>query len=58
MEKWGITVQREWLSLFVATERPDTGRFIVMHFDSGSIRRILTALEERSGRTPQILGER
>jgi serine/threonine-protein kinase len=58
MEKWGITVQREWVSLFVATERPDTGRFIVMHFDSGSIRRILTALEERSGRTPQILGER
>ena len=57
MERWGITVQREWVSLFVATERPDTGRFIVMHFDSSSIRRILSALEERSGRTSQILGE-
>ena len=57
MERWGIAVQREWVSLFVATERPDTGRFIVMHFDSRSIRRILSALEERSGRTPQVLGE-
>ena len=57
MERWGITVQREWVSLFVAADRPDTGRFIVMHFESSSIRRILAALEERSGRTPQILGE-
>ena len=57
MERWGITVQREWVSLFVATDRPDTGRFIVMHFESRSVRRILAALEERSGRTPQILGE-
>jgi hypothetical protein len=58
MERWGITVQREWVSLFVGTERPDTGRFIVMHFDSTLIRKILAALEERTGRTPQMLGER
>jgi hypothetical protein len=57
LEKWGVSVQRDWVSLFVTTERADTGRFIVMRFESGSIRRILAALEERSGRTAQVLGE-
>ena len=58
LEKWGISFNRDWVSLFVATNQPDTGRFIVMHFDEGSIRGVLTALEERTGRKPQILGER
>jgi hypothetical protein len=58
LEKWGISVQRDWVSLLVASGRPDTGRFIVMRFDDGSIRRVLTALEERTGRKAQILRER
>jgi hypothetical protein len=58
LEKWGISVQRDWVSLLVAASQPDTGRFIVMHFDEGSIRGVLTALEERTGRKPHILGER
>lgn len=58
LEKWGISVSRDWVSLFVATNHPDTGRFIVMNFDEGSIRGVLAALEERTGRKPQILGER
>jgi tRNA A-37 threonylcarbamoyl transferase component Bud32 len=57
LERWGISVHRDWVSLFVATDQPDTGRFLVMHFDDGSIRGVLTALEERTGRKPQILGE-
>ena len=58
LEKWGISVHRDWVSLLVAASQPDTGRFIVMHFDEGAIRGVLTALEERTGRTPHILGER
>jgi serine/threonine protein kinase len=58
LEKFGISIERDWLSLFVATDRRDSGRFVVMHFDDGSIRRVLAALEERTGRTPQIVGER
>ena len=57
MEKWGISVHRDWVSLLVATNQPDTGRFIVMHFNDEVIPGVLTALEARTGRNPQILGE-
>ena len=58
LEKWGISVHRDWVSLLVAANEPDTGRFIVMHFDEAMVRRVLAALEDRTGRKPHILGER
>jgi hypothetical protein len=58
LEKWGISTTHDWVSLLVAANEPDTGRFIVMHFDENVIRGVLTALEERTGRKPHVLGER
>jgi serine/threonine protein kinase len=49
--KFGIFVDRPWISL--ETETDD--RFIVLLVDEGAVKRILAAVEERTGRKPAIL---
>lgn len=50
--KFGIFVDRPWISL--ETDTPD--KFIVFLVDEGIVRKLLTALEERTGRKPEIVG--
>jgi serine/threonine-protein kinase len=56
LENWGIFVQYEhdWVSL--ETDSEAAGRFIVMRLDEGAVRRMLDALEERTGLEPQMIG--
>jgi serine/threonine-protein kinase len=46
-----IYVERQWISLRTST----THQFVSMRFDDVLIPRVLLALEERTGRTPQIV---
>ncbi|MGH9349790.1 MAG: serine/threonine-protein kinase [Vicinamibacterales bacterium] len=49
----GIVVTRDWISLRTST----TDQFIAMRFDDMLVRRVLLALEERTGRRPQLIAE-
>jgi predicted Ser/Thr protein kinase len=59
LELLGIAVVRHWIALETNTEDATTGsRFIVMSLDDGLVRTVLSALEERTGRAAQIIGQR
>jgi len=47
----GIYVEREWISLRTTT----THQFVSLRFDEVLVPRVLLALEERTGRTPQLV---
>jgi serine/threonine-protein kinase len=49
----GIVVARDWISLRTNTK----DQFVAMRFDELLIRRILLALEERTGRRPELLAQ-
>ena len=49
----GIVVARDWISLRTNTR----DQFVAMRFDELLVRRILLALEERTGRRPELLAQ-
>lgn len=49
----GIVVARDWISLRTTTR----DQFVAMRFDELLVRRILLALEERTGRKPELLAQ-
>jgi eukaryotic-like serine/threonine-protein kinase len=49
----GIVVAREWISLRTNTK----DQFVAMRFDDVLVRRVLLALEERTGRKPELIAE-
>lgn len=51
--KWGIFVERHWISLRTET---DDG-FVILRVNDEQVRKVLTALEERTGRTAQRVAE-
>ena len=46
--------RRHWIAVRTTTEP----RFVILRFDEAQIENVLTALEARTGRTPQIVGKR
>jgi serine/threonine-protein kinase len=51
--RMGIFVGREWIALRTNTRH----QFVAMRFDDVVVKRVLLALEERTGRTPQFIEE-
>jgi serine/threonine-protein kinase len=51
LSKFGIAVSREWISLRTSTDE----QFVAMRFDEVIIKRVLLALEERTGRRPETV---
>ena len=54
LRRWGVSIERHWISLRTNTE----SRFVILRVDEAQVRRMLSALEERTGRPPQALGQR
>jgi serine/threonine protein kinase len=54
LRKLGVSIERHWISLQTNTEP----RFVILRVDDGQVMRLLTALEERTGRAPQVVGQR
>lgn len=50
--KLGIFVDRPWIALEAATD----DKFMVLRIEEGMVKKMLAALEERTGRTPAVLG--
>jgi hypothetical protein len=50
----GVSIERHWISLRTNTEN----RFVILRVDDEQVRRVLSALEERTGRAPQAIGQR
>jgi len=51
LSRLGIQISRDWITLRTGTEE----QFIAMRFDEVLLKRVLLALEERTGRAPQFL---
>jgi serine/threonine-protein kinase len=51
--RFGITVERNWIALRTSTEE----QFVAMRFDKVLEQRVLLALEERTGRRPELIEE-
>jgi serine/threonine protein kinase len=51
LSKFGIAVSREWISLRTTTDE----QFVAMRFDEVIVKRVLLALEERTGRQPETV---
>jgi outer membrane biosynthesis protein TonB len=51
LSKFGIGATREWISLRTSTDE----QFVAMRFDEVIIKRVLLALEERTGHQPEIV---
>jgi len=51
LSRLGIQVARDWIALRTSTEE----QFVAMRFDEVLIKRVLLALEERTGHTAQIV---
>jgi serine/threonine-protein kinase len=51
--RFGITVERNWIALRTSTEE----QFVAMRFDKVLEQRVLLALEERTGRRPELVEE-
>jgi hypothetical protein len=51
LKRLGITVSRDWIALRTSTEE----QFVAMRFDEVLLKRVLLALEERTGRTPVLV---
>jgi len=49
----GIFLDRDWISLRTSTRH----QFVCMRFDDVFVRRVLFALEERTGRTTKVIVE-
>jgi hypothetical protein len=49
----GIFVDRDWISLRTSTRH----QFVCMRFDDVFVKRVLFALEERTGRAPKVIVE-
>jgi hypothetical protein len=49
LSKFGIAATREWISLRTSTDE----QFVAMRFDEVIIKRVLLALEERTGHQPE-----
>jgi serine/threonine-protein kinase len=52
--RMGIFVGREWIALRTNTNH----QFVALRFDDVLVKRVLLALEERTGRAPQFIAER
>jgi serine/threonine-protein kinase len=50
----GVSIERNWISLRTNTDT----RFVVLRVDESQVRRLLSALEERTGCPPQVVGSR
>jgi hypothetical protein len=48
LSRFGIQVSRDWIALRTSTEE----QFVAMRFDEVLMKRVLLALEERTGRMP------
>jgi len=51
--RFGVFVSRDWISLRTTTK----DQFIAMRFDEVLVRRVLLALEERTGRSPHLMAQ-
>ena len=51
---YGTSAARNWITVRTNTASP----FIVLRFDDGEIKEVLSALHERTGRTPQVIAKR
>jgi len=51
--RFGITVERNWIALRTTTEE----QFVALRFDKVLEQRVLLALEERTGRKPELVEE-
>jgi len=51
LSRLGIQVSRHWIALRTSTEE----QFVAMRFDEVLVKRVLLALEERTGHTPQVV---
>src|SRR5688572_20021681 len=51
LSKFGIAATREWISLRTSTDE----QFVAMRFDEVIIKRVLLALEERTGHRPEVV---
>src|SRR5262245_42901237 len=51
LSKFGIAAMREWISLRTSTDE----QFVAMRFDEVIIKRVLLALEERTGHRPELV---
>jgi serine/threonine-protein kinase len=51
LSRFGIAATREWISLRTSTDE----QFVAMRFDDVIIKRVLLALEERTGHTPEVV---
>jgi serine/threonine-protein kinase len=50
----GVSIERNWISLRTNTDT----RFVIFRVDESQVRRLLSALEERTGCPPQVVGPR
>lgn len=53
LSRLGIVVARDWITLRTNTK----DQFVPMRFDEMLVRRVLLALEERTGRRPQLIAQ-
>jgi serine/threonine-protein kinase len=51
LSKFGIAATREWISLRTSTDE----QFVAMRFDEVIVKRVLLALEERTGHRPELV---
>jgi hypothetical protein len=51
LSKFGISIARDWIAVRTSTEE----QFVAMRFDEVIVKRVLLALEERTGHTPQVV---
>jgi len=54
LRRLGVSIERHWISLRTNTE----SRFVILRVDEAQVGRMLSALEERTGRPSQTLGQR
>ena len=54
LRRLGVTIERHWISLRTNADAP----FVILRVDDTQVRRLLSALEERTGRAPQVVGRR
>jgi serine/threonine-protein kinase len=50
----GNSAERHWIAVRTNTAT----RFVILRFENAQIRQVLSALEERTGQTPQLVGKR
>jgi serine/threonine-protein kinase len=50
----GVSIERHWITLRTNTEN----RFVILRVDDAQVRRMLSALEERTGHAPQVIDQR